>query len=927
MSSTETEQLKILSCPICKSTGFVGWSKCRECKAMQMSRHARGRLLYWGYPLTRHFLALAKGRRILHKIQMITALAFLLVSWIWFGFLIYSHGLYVQFLNYPEYWLSAIKNFTAPMKFLFWLGILMIAYLWHKSIRQREYLGLVERYKYNYNEKAGEVEQNKEFANWLEAKKLKRKKRLNIATTFTQEAISAIGAGYHLADKSDHPQFRPLHLFYVLLDFNRVSNVFIRLGVSADTIKRRLSSLFEPDEKNKVVKHVEPEISPELKQILFQAYETAYQSHQEYVSVTELLEICVRVSEPIWNILYDLGIEKHRLANAVEWARIRERLYHQYVLFRRAASHRSKHGMDKAMTALATPYLNQFSDDLTLSAQYNHLDACVARETEMENIFRVVEGGQQNVILIGDHGVGKRTIVEGIAQKMVMDDVPDRLKDKRFVRLNISSLLAGTTAAGAVERLQRMMHEISRARNVILYIHNIHELVGVSAGTGKGSLDVADTLAEYMRSGRFLTIADTTNEYYSQLIANSAVINVFTKVDIAEMSEDQAIQVVESRVGGIEYKHQVFFSYDAVEKAVEFAHKFIHEIYLPGNALEIVSEAASMVRNKKGANHLVSSEDIAAIISEKTKIPVTTVSSDESSKLLRLEEEMHKRVVGQDEAVNSVANALRRSRAEIRSTKRPIANFLFLGPTGVGKTELAKTIAEVYFGGEERMIRLDMSEYQDKSGIYRLIGSPGEKGTGILTEAVRKSPFSLLLLDEIEKADPNILNIFLQVMDDGRLSDSVGHVVDFTNIIIIATSNAGTSFVAEQMRANVSYQEIKTKLLHGELKENFRPEFLNRFDGIVLFKSLTRADIKQVAGFMLKRVAKDLDAKGVELKVEETALEYLADVGFDPEFGARPMRRALQEKVENKLAELLLGGKLKRRDVVVIGEGGEIRVE
>ncbi len=924
MPPEPVSEIKILTCPTCKSTGYVGWKKCPECRGMQMGYFSRSKWLYWGYPLTRNQLALAKGRRILYKIEMITALVLFLNCLIWFGFLIYKTRAYELFLNSPEYWLTAYQSFTPATIFLFWLGILTIGFMWYRSVRQREYLGKVEHYIYNYQQ---QIEPDKIVDNWLVAKKISRRQKHDISDAFTHEAMAVIGSAYNLADKSNHPQVRPIHLLYTLLGFNRISNIFIRLGIPASTIKEQLSKLFHPDNQQKVAGHVEPAISLEIQQVLFQAYETAYQAHQEYVSVTELLETTVKCSPQITEMLYDIGIEKQKLKNAIEWARIREKLYHQYIKFRRAARHRSTHGMDRAMTAVATPYLNQFSDDLTILAQFNHLQPCVAREKEIEEIFRIIEGGGQNVILVADHGIGKRSIVEGVAQKMVEDDVPQRLNDKRFVRLNISSLLAGTTPSGAVERLQRLMYEIGRAGNVILYIHNLHELVGVSAGSGKGSLDISDTLAEHLRGGQFLTIADTTPEYFARLITNSAVGNVFTKVDVSEMSEDQAIQVIESRIGGVEYKHQVFFSYDAVEKAVSFAHKFIHETYLPGNALEIISEAASFARNKKGANSLVTREEVAKIIAEKTKIPVTTVSSDESSKLLHLEQEMHKRVIGQNEAVDSVANALRRARAEIRSTKKPIANFLFLGPTGVGKTELAKTIAEVYFGGEERTIRLDMSEYQDKSGIYRLIGAPGEKGTGILTEATRNNPFSLLLLDEIEKADPNILNLFLQVMDDGRLTDSTGRVVDFTNVILIATSNAGTSYVQEQMRQGTSYEIIKEKLLHGELKQNFRPEFLNRFDGIVLFKSLSREDIKKVAGLLLKRVAKDLDAKGIGLKVEESALEFLAEVGFDPEFGARPMRRAIQEKLENRLAELLLGGKLRRKDTVVIGERGDIRVE
>jgi ATP-dependent Clp protease ATP-binding subunit ClpC len=385
--------------------------------------------------------------------------------------------------------------------------------------------------------------------------------------------------------------------------------------------------------------------------------------------------------------------------------------------------------------------------------------------------------------------------------------------------------------------------------------------------------------------------------------------------------------VLESRAGGIEYKHNVFFSYDAIAEAVKMSMRFLHEVPLPESAIELITEAAAHAKNKKGENALVGVEDVAAVISSKTGIPATSISSDESARLLQLETEMHKRVIGQDEAVSLVANALRRARAEIRSTKKPISTFLFVGPTGVGKTELAKTIAEVYFGGENRMIRIDMSEYQDKQAVYRLIGEPHKPGTGLLTEAVRQRPFSLVLLDEMEKADPDVLNLFLQVFDDGRLTDSVGKVIDFTNTIIIATSNAGTSFVQEQMQSGESTEKIRQQLVHGELKKYYRPEFLNRFDGIVLFTYLDRSAIKKVAELMLRRVAQDLEQRGVELKVEDAALESIADVGFDMEFGARPMRRAFQDHVENRLAELVLAGKLKRRDTVVLGEKGEIRVE
>lgn len=906
--------LNILTCPSCQSTGFLAWRKCPVCGGMAMGHCRRGKWLYWSYPLTRYHLALEQGRRVLNRVRWFIVLFLGLIFWGGAGWQIYQSQLYRGFLF----------DLTSVWYFFFWLGVICFSYLWYRSIRKKEFVGLVEPYEYKIQ--AAVEEENLECDNWGAVKKIPRRQRHNIVTAFTNEALMVLGQAYQTADKNKHELVNPFHLFYALLSSDRIGYIFLRLGISTRTLVDYLNPLFTSQEKAKISKNP-PLVSPEIQQAIFQAYEEAYLAHQEYVSVTELLITAVQQSPALQELLYDLNVNQQKLANVVEWARIRERLYRQYLKFRHAARRRPTSGLDKAMTAVATPYLNRFSQDLTLLAQFGHLHPCIAREKEIEEIFRVIEAGRQNVILVGEPGVGRRSIIEGIAQKMIEEDVPDRLKDKRLVQLSISSLLAGTTPAGAIDRLIRLMNEMARARNIILFIHNLQELMGVSAGGQRGSLDVAGTLAEYLSQGQFLTIATTTVQDFNQLIINSTIGNVFDKVEIKEMNENQAIQVLESKIGSVEHKNQIFFSYEALEKTVQLASRFVKDIYLPGSALEIMGEAAAATRGKKGRHSLVGAEEVARVVAEKTKIPVTSVTADESTKLLHLEEEMHKRIVGQEEAVDLVANALRRARAEIRSTKRPIANFLFLGPTGVGKTELAKTIADVYFGGEKQMIRLDMSEYQDKASIYRLIGALGEKGTGILTEAVRRQPFSLLLLDEIEKADPDILNLFLQVMDDGRLTDSTGRVIDFTNIILIATSNAGTAYVQEQMRAGLSPEAIKERLFHGALKEYFRPEFLNRFDGIVLFRPLSQADLKKIVSLMLKRTAKDLEAKGVELKVEEPALDFLVEIGFDPEYGARPMRRALQDRIENKLAELVIAGKLKRGQTVVLKQGGEMEIE
>ncbi len=913
-----------MACDRCKATGVVGFTKCPECKGMAVGLAARGKWLYWDYSLTRYHLTLQSGRRILNRIRLVTALVFWLNCWIWVGFLIYKQGAY-KLLTDPRLWQNFFVSLENRTVILFWLGAVGLLYLWYRIIRQKELVGAVEPFKYDEQKLLRNKENDLEINSWEQVRKIPRRKKHNIADAFTEEALSALAKAYKLADKNGTKEVTPEHLFYTLLAFNRISNIFIRLGIPASSLQKELLPMLQANDKQGKNTGVMPLVSKDFQQIIFQAYELAYGAHQDYVSVTELLIIALQETPRIQEVLFNFNISQRELANVVEWARMREKLHRQYLKFRRAASHHSKYGMDKAMTALATPYLNSFSSDLTMLAHYGQLNQCVARAKEIEEIYQIIDGGQNNVMLVGEYGVGKKTIVEGIAQSMIEGDVPARLKDKRLARLSVSALLAGTSPVGAVERLRNIMKEMSRARNVILFIHNLHELVGVSAGAS-GSLDIADTLAEFLNSNRFFTIATTTSENYSQHILNSSIKDVFTKVDISEMTEDQAIQVLESRVGALEYKQNVFFSYDAIAKSVEYAVKFIHESFLPGNALELITEAAIFTHNKKGANSIVTKEEVAAIVTAKTKIPLSAISSDESSKLMLLEEAMHKRVIGQDEGVTAVANALRRARAEIRSAKRPIANFLFFGPTGVGKTELAKTIAEVYFGGETRMIRLDMSEYQDKSSIYRLIGMPGTKGTGLLTEAVRRSPFSLLLLDEIEKADHDVLNLFLQVMDDGRLSDSAGHAYDFTNVILIATTNAGTAYVQEQNKNGVSHEDLLNQLLHGELKQYFRPEFLNRFDGIILFNALTRADIKKIAAIMFGRIAKSIEQKGVQLQATDEALEFLAEAGFDPEFGARPMRRVLQEKVENKLAELFLQGKLKRGSTVIVGAGGEMTV-
>jgi ATP-dependent Clp protease ATP-binding subunit ClpC len=614
--------------------------------------------------------------------------------------------------------------------------------------------------------------------------------------------------------------------------------------------------------------------------------------------------------------------------NLLQYMKVtRKLLQKQWLIYRASSRLKSKTGIDRAMTAVQTPTLNHFSEDLTMLAKIGGLDLSIDRENEYEEIFRILEGSSiKTVILVGDPGVGKTAIVEGLAQKMIADDVPDFLQDKRLVSLSISRLIAGAAMGEAQERLLICLSEIINAGNIVLFIDNLHDLMLIAEG---GSL--IEVLTESLSKNLLVLIASSNSINYKKYIENTSLGNIIKKIDISEPDIDGAIQIIEGKASFIEGKNNIYLSYDAIETAVKLTDRYIHDQFLPYKAITILEEVAVWAKKNKGAKALVTGNDLAILFSEKINMPVSQITESESEKLLNLEQIIHDRMIDQEEAVSAVANSLRRARAELREIKRPIANLLFLGPTGVGKTELAKTIAEVYFNSEENMIRLDMSEYQEKNSINRLIGAPpgyaGAGEGGVLTEAVRQRPYSIVLLDELEKAHPDILNLFLQVMDDGRLTDSSGRTIDFTNVILIATSNAQTNFIQQKLKEGLTIPQIKDQLLQTELKQYFKPEFINRFDNIIVFKPLSMEDIIQITKLMLKKVAKALEEKGVNFQTTEDAVKELAQIGFDPQYGARPLRRVIQDKVDNALANYLLTGKIGRRDIAIFDKGGIIRIE
>lgn len=747
-----------------------------------------------------------------------------------------------------------------------------------------------------------------------------RIRRIDMADSFTAETLKTIDRAY-LKAAGQNKVLDHFYLFAEILKTKKAAVIFGRLGVSAKSIGEVAKNLLSrsPEAANQ-------ETNERLNKVLARAYFYAYQDGRQNVGLADLLQAAVESEPVLQELLLDYKITLEQIINVVKWININKVLLDKYKHFRAQSTYKPKGTMDRAMTALATPMLDSFSEDLTSLARAGYLSLCVARDQELEEIFNIIEGGGSSVLLIGQHGVGSSNIIEGLANLMVAEEVPKRLRDKRLVSLSVPKLVAGASHPGELEqRLLIIMKEVTRAGNVILHIDDVHNLVGVTS-VGSENVELSEMFADFITSRSLITIATTTPHDFAHYLENHPLGQAMQTVKIDEPDDNRAIQMVESKVGYIESKNEVVFAYDALEKAVKLSRRFIPDHYLPTKAINFLEEVGVKVRQEKGKNKLVSGEDVVALISSKTSIPLTEITQDETEKLLNLENRIHQRMVNQEEAVNLVSSALRRARAELRDVKRPIVNLLFLGPTGVGKTELAKTVASIYFGSEDNMIRVDMSEYQLKESVNRLIGG-GASEQGVLTEAVRKKPFSLILFDEIEKAHPDILNLFLQMMDDGRLTDASGRTVDFSNAIIIGTSNAGTQFLQDALLAGKSLEEIKNELMLNELKQYFKPEFLNRFDGIVVFKPLSREHIEKIAGLMLNKVKKRLENKGIFLEATPEAVKELAQAGFDPMFGARPLRRVIQDRVDNSLANYLLRGKLSRRDKVILEAGGQLRVE
>lgn len=901
--------LAFISCPACNGTGKIKNQTCSQCGGRGVGAFQADRFLFCALPLSKTLISLRKVKKIVdHTLNIGLALAGA-AGLVALGWWLYTHSLsgslaYWRFSSWHDF---AFWNARHPLLLAFWFSAATDAYLVYRLSRARDLNHVIKRAAY---QKPGAALPAK---TWEEIAHLSSRQLINTALGLNEEAYRVIEQAFLLAERSKHARVQPLHIFAsALLLSNEVASLFSRLGIAEQKVVEGVERLLA----RLTVNVGRLAFSAEALETVIEAYARSAAAGRTKVSPLALLLPAVERDELLAELLFELEADMTKLSNAIAWFQVSDQLVENYKAYRRMARFKPSSTMDRAYTALATPLLDHFSTDWTLAAKWGRVELCVGREEETRRMFDALESGHTGLVLVGPLGVGKTTLIGGLASRMVLEDVPERLQDKRLIELDIARLIGGSTPAEAEEKLLSIIAETSRARNIILFIKDIEKIAGITSG-GESSLNLAGVLADAISRRIIYCFASASDENYVKFIEHTPLGEALFKIEVIEPDINRAILMIESKISALEGRYGVYFSYNALAEVVSLTAKYIHDAYLPAKAIEVL-EAVSVSVSRRD-DRTVDREAIAAVITERTHIPVTKLTQSESQNLLNLEDRIHGRMIGQEEAVKMVASSLRRARVELRESKRPIANFLFLGPTGVGKTELAKTVAEVYFGREDYMIRLDMSEYQNEDSVNKMIGSP-EGVRGYLTEAVRKMPFSLILLDEIEKAHPDILNLFLQVMDDGRLTDGQGKTIDFTNSILIATSNVGSALIQEKVRAGIDLATIKDQLLQQELVKMMRPELINRFDGVIIFRPLEQADVVSIAGLMIKKIAKMVESKGFGFEISQVAIAELARLGFQPEYGARPLRRLLQERLEDAIATKLLEGGISRRDTVVVGD-------
>lgn len=798
---------------------------------------------------------------------------------------------------------------------------------------------------------------------------------------FTEKANKALNLAIESAEEMRHNYVGTEHILYGLVKEGSgvAATALNECGVTEDALREKLESI---NGTMSLVELTPDDFTPRTKRVLRAAVIISSKTGYTYVGTEHLLLAILSESDSYAvAFLEELGVSVERLAQAVSKG-MQGGADDGFGGFENESA---PNGSQKGGSAL-----DKFGRDLTQAAKNGEIDPVIGREKEIQRVIQILSRRtKNNPVLIGEPGVGKTAVAEGLALEIAKGNVPEILKDKRVVSLDLTGMVAGAKYRGDFEeRIKAAIDEVKKSKNTILFIDELHTIVG--AGAAEGSADAANILKPSLARGDFQVIGATTlNEYRKYIEKDAALERRFQPVKVGEPTPEQAVQILKGLRDSYEAHHKVKITDEAINAAVTLSSRYIADRYLPDKAIDLIDEGASKVRlasltspdnvkeledeiadyekekasaineqdferaarlrdeqkelqtklddakkkwqeQQKGNSGEVTAEDIAKIVSEWTGIPVVQLTKEESERLLNMENVLHERVIGQSEAVTAIAKAIRRGRVGLKDPKRPVGSFIFLGPTGVGKTELCKALAEAMFGDENAMLRLDMSEYMEKHTVSKLIGSPpgyvGFEEGGQLTEKVRRKPYSVVLFDEIEKAHPDVFNMLLQILEDGRLTDSQGRTVDFKNTIIIMTSNVGARLITEKQSSlgfnseneNAEKSEKKDikELVTGELRKVFRPEFLNRVDDIIVFNKLNKDEIKQIAVKMLKTLENRLDKMNIKISFTDNAISEIADKGFDENYGARPLRRAIQNEIEDPLSEQMLEGKVKDGTVV-----------
>ena len=799
---------------------------------------------------------------------------------------------------------------------------------------------------------------------------------------FTQRAKKAIDLSLDSAQNLGHKVVGSEHILLGLIKEKEgiAAKVLLKAGLTADLIEKKI---IEIDGKgNKLTDDIT--LSARSKQILELSGMFANKLKTNYIDTEHILLAIVQEGEGIGiKILNAEGIDERTIVQLI----IDMMGLDEYI-----TKQESEPKYSSKPKEASTKLLDKYGRNLTKQASQDKIDPVIGREKEIERVVQILSRRtKNNPVLIGDPGVGKTSVAEGLALNIATGNVPESLRNKILYTLDMGAMLAGAKYRGEFEeRIKQVIEEVIKNGNIILFIDELHTIIGAGA-TGESTIDASNILKPVLARGEIQVVGATTiDEYRKHVEKDSALERRFQPVMVTEPSKDDTIRILEGLREKYETHHRVKITDEAIEAAVSLSVRYITDRYLPDKAIDLIDEAASKVRLRKTAppskikgledeiktitkekeeavkyqdfekiakikdeqnnlkkqleevkeqwnnmsnyTEIVDAEVIAEVVELWTGIPVNKIVEEESERLLKLEERLHDRVIGQEQAVKAISSAIRRSRAGLKDPSRPIGSFLFLGPTGVGKTELSKSLAEVQFGDENQIIRIDMSEYMEKHAVSRLIGSPpgyiGHDEGGQLTEKVRRHPYSVVLFDEIEKAHPDVFNILLQILDDGRLTDSKGRTVDFKNTIIIMTSNVGATTISNQKILGFStnkdqeaqlkndYEKMKENIM-GELKKRFRPEFLNRIDDIIVFHSLVESHIAQIVGLMTRDLIQRLKLMEIDLEMSEEAIKLISKSGFDLEYGARPLKRAIQKELEDQLSEAILRGDVKKGSTVI----------